>query len=122
MAIVSSFLLNKMADAAVDDDWTARAHTGNPGNNGASNRITGAPTPTLTAANWTAASAGDTNYGADLAFGVLDSGTARSVTWLSLYEGGSWVGNIEMDATVVVAAGGTFTVNSGTIDLNGMTA
>ena len=122
MAIASTFLLNKMADAATADDWTARAHTGNPGNNGTSNRIAGSPTPTLTAANWTNASAGDTNYGSDLAFGVIDSASARSITWLSLYEGSDWVGNVEMDATVVVAVGGTFTVNSGTIDLNGMTA
>ena len=58
MAIVSSFLLNKMANAAVNAAWTARPHTGNPGNNGTSARITGASTPAMAAASWGNASGG----------------------------------------------------------------
>ena len=121
MATVSTFLLNKMADAAVNAAWTARPHTGNPGNNGASNRITAAATPAMAAANWSNASAGDVTYDSDLAFGVIDADTARTVNWLSFYEGGSWTGNIEVSPGVAVAAGGTLTINSGTIDFNGAT-
>ena len=122
MAIVSTFLLNKMTDAAVADAWTARAHTGDPGNNGTSNRIAASSVAAVAAGNWANASAGDVTYDADLAFGVIDASNARTVSWLSFYEGGSWTGNIEITPNVAVAAGGTFTVNSGTIDFNGMTA
>ena len=121
MAVVSIFLLNKMADAAVNAAWTARAHTGNPGNNGTSNRISGSATPAMAASNWGAAAAGDVTYGVDLRFGVVDSAAARTVNWLSFYEGNNWTGNIEISPEVAVVAGGTFTVNSGTIDMNGMT-
>ena len=121
MAIVSTFLLNKMANGAVNAAWTARAHTGNPGNNGASSRIAGAPTPALDAGNWSAAAAGEVTYNAALAFGVIDSASARTVNWMSLYEGNNWIGNIEVDPEVDVVAGGTLTINTGTIDLNGMT-
>ena len=122
MAVVSEFLQNKMANAAVNADWTARAHVGNPGNNGAANRIAGSPTPVLAVASWSEAAAGDVNYTVALPFGVLDSGVDRDVSWLSLYEGGNWVGNVEVDPSVVVQTGGTFTVNAGTIRLNGMSA
>ena len=119
---VAIYLLNKMANAAVADDFTARAHTGDPGNGGAANRIAGAPTAALLAGEWSDASGGDVQYDNDLAFGVLDSGNARIVTWLSLYQGVNWAGNIEMDAAVAVAAGGTLSVNTGTINLDGMSA
>ena len=121
MATVSTFLLNKMSDAAVNAAWTARVHTGDPGNNGTSARISGASTPSMAASNWSNASSGDVTYNAPLAFGVIDSSNARTLSWLSFYEGGSWVGNIEIDPAVAVVAGGTFTLNTGTIDLNGMT-
>ena len=118
---LSTTELNRLADSIVASAMTARPHDGNPGNNGANNRI-GTASAALAASSWSGASSGDVMYNAAAAFGVLDAANSQDVTWFSLWRGNAFVHREQMSATVTVAAGGTFTINSGTIVLNGSTS
>ena len=119
-SFISDSMLNDMADGGVSSNLTARAHSASPGNSGTSSRI-GTSTATLTASNWGNASGGDVTYNDDADFGVIDSGNNRTVTHISIWNAANtafkfWV---DMDSSVAVTAGGEFTVNTGTIELQG---
>lgn len=116
---LSAYSLNKMTDHLVGDDFTSRPHTADPGSGGTTGQITGITYPTLGNGNWSNASAGDSVYNAAVAFGVLSATQSRTITHYSLWEGNNFVGSEALSAPVTVAANGTFTINSGTISING---
>ena len=72
--------------------------------------------------DWSAASSGDVTFEADVALGVLDAANSRTVSHYSLWRGNTFVARESLSANVVVAAGGTFTINQDTIIINGATS
>ena len=118
---LSTTELNRLADYIVVDAMTARAHDGDPDANGTNNRI-GTAEGDLSAASWSGAAGGDVTYNDDVEIGVLDAANSQDVTWFSLWRGNAFVHREQMSATVAVVAGGTFTINTGTIVLNGSTS
>lgn len=119
-SFISNSLLNDMADAGVSSNLTARVHSASPGTSGTASRI-GTSTATLTASSWGNASGGDVTYNDDAGFGVIDSATNRTVTHISIWNSGNntfkfWV---DLVSSVAVTAGGDFTANTGTIELQG---
>lgn len=110
--------LNRIVNEITDDAWTAYAHTGAPGNLGTANRIPSV-SATLAAASWSEGASGDVRYNQPIAFGVLDAAQARTVTHITCFRGADYVGYAAMSSNVVVAAGSSFSVNSGTLRING---
>ena len=60
-------------------------------------------------------------YNAAANFGVLDAGSAQTVSYYSIFRGNAFVADEALDAPVAVTAGGTFSIDTGTIVLNGAT-
>ena len=124
---LSTTELNRLADYIAVDAMTARAHDGNPGANGTANRI-GTADGALSAASWSVAAGGDVTYNDDVALGVLDAANSHDVSWFSLWRGNAFVHREEAEdpdnpgSPATVTAGGTFTINTGTIVLNGSTS
>ena len=112
--------LNRIADYIVASAMTCRIHTADPGTSGTTARI-GSLSQNLAAATWSNGSGGDVQYNADVSFGVVDAAAAQAVTHYSLWRGNDFVGRGALSATVSVTAGGTFKINTGTIDINGST-
>ena len=108
--------LNRVANDITSSAMTSRVHSANPGTNGTTARI-GTAEADLAAADWSAGSGGDSDYDADAEYGVLDSGAERTVSHYSIWRGNAFVGSEALDAAVVVAAGGTFKINTGTISV-----
>ena len=117
---LSNTELNRMADDIVSAALTCRAHSGDPGANGTNNRI-GTASAALAAASWSNAINGDVTYNAAATFGVLDAANAQTVTYYSIFRGNAFVASEAMDAPVAVTTGGTFSIDTGTIILNGAT-
>ena len=68
---LSTTELNRIANEISASAMTCYAHTGAPGTAGTANRVTGVSAVALPAGDWSAASAGDVQYDADVEFGVL---------------------------------------------------
>lgn len=117
--------LDRIANDIVASDLTIRVHTGAPGNAGTANRAntTGLP-QTLDAASWNQVSdgSGDVTYGAAVAFGVIDSANATTLTHYSIFRGAAFVASETLAASTTVPAGGVFQINSGTVRVNGSTS
>ena len=113
--------LNRNTDQIVEDDLLCYAHTGNPGTAGTSNRVSGLSAQTLPFASWSTATNGDAQYDADVDFGVLSTTQSTTVTHYSLFRVGARVGYETLQAPVTVVANGTFSINSGTIRIDGST-
>ena len=118
---LSTTELNRLADDIVNANLTCRVHSADPGANGTANRI-GTAEGTLTAASWSGAASGDVAYNAQLDVGALDPNAEQTVRFISLWRGNVFVADAAMAADVVVAQGGTFQVNTGTIRFNGSTS
>ena len=115
---LSTTELNRLANYITASDLILYAHTANPGTNGTTGRLT-TPTVALDDANWSVASNGDVDYEADAEFGVLDSSNQRVITYWSVWRSTAFVASGAMASSVTVTAGGTFKINTGTIQLNG---
>ena len=115
--------LNRIANDISASDLTCYVHTAAPSDGSPTNgRVPGLSAQTLAASSWSAASDGDVAYNQDVAFGEVDSGNERILSHWSLYRGSAPVafGTISGDeAARTVAAGRHFTLNSGTIRING---
>lgn len=109
--------LNRLANDISASALTAYAHTGAPGNNGTANRVAGV-SAALAAANWSAAAGGDVAYNQAISFGVLHASNAITVTHISLFRGNAYVGFVALASSTAVAAGSSFSVNSGTLQVN----
>ena len=109
--------LNRVADDITASAMEVRVHTGDPGANGTANRV-GTASASLAAATWSPASSGSSTYNAAAALGVLDTTNNQTVTWYSIFRSTTFVGREEFSASVTVIAGGTFTINTGTIMVN----
>ena len=108
--------LNIGVNAITSAAQTCRIHTGIPGNNGTASRI-GSLSQNLAAATWSAASGGDSAYGAAVDFGVVDSNSAQTVTHYSRWQGNTFLGWGSITSTAV-PAGDEFSINSGEIAVN----
>ena len=117
MGTLSTTELNRASDYSVASAMTCRIHTADPGVNGTTSRI-GALSEDLAVADWSAASAGDVQYDADLDFGVLHASNNITVSHYSLWRGASFVARGALASNVAVTAGGTFKINSGTIEID----
>ena len=116
---LSTIELNRNADYMTASIMSCRIHDGDAGDDdGTQNRI-GTLTQNLAVANWSNAANGDVEYNADVPFGVLDASSQQTPSHYSLWRGNDLVGTGDLSASVVVSAGGTFKINTGTIDLNG---
>ena len=116
---LSTIELNRNANYMTASLMSCRIHDGDPGDDdGTQNRI-GALTKNLVVANWSDAVNGDVEYNAVVSFGVLDASSQQTPSHYSLWRGNALVGTGDLSAPVVVTAGGTFKINTGTIDLNG---
>ena len=102
------------------DDLEIHLHTDDPGDSGTDNRI-GTIEATLASGNWSSDPDDPTIevYGASVAFSVLDANNDHTVAWYSLWRGGTRVGKEELDSSVDVSGGSTFTLNADTITLTG---
>ena len=109
--------LNVGVNAITAVAMTCRLHDGIPGNNGTANRI-GSLTQNMAASSWSAASGGDSSYDAAVNFGVVDSNSAQTVTHYSRWVGGAYRAWGSITSTAV-PAGDEFSINSGTIQVNG---
>ena len=115
----SNALLNRMADHATSTAMTVRIHTAIPGNSGTTSRI-GTIEGNLAAASWgNASGSGDVSYDADVALGVIDSASNQTVTHVSIWEGSTFQWWADLSSATTVTAGGTLTITSGTIRLDG---
>ena len=92
-----------------------RVHSASPGNNGTTGRI-GTSSVDHPAAQWTAGSGGVSETTVDSAFGVLDSSNSQTVTHYSLWASTTFLSWGDLASSVTVAAGESFTINSGTIE------
>ena len=117
---LSNTELNRVGNEYVDTDLTVRVHSAAPGANGTTARI-GTAIATLDAADWSNAANGDVTYTADAALGALDTTNSQTVTHYSLFRGNAFVGSEEFTAPIVVPANASFTINTGTIQINGAT-
>ena len=115
---LSNTEINRLADNIVASALTCRAHSGDPGANGTNNRI-GTASAALAAANWSNAVNGDVTYNAAANFGVLDAGSAQTVSYYVIFRGTAYVSDGAINPPVAVTAGGTFSIDTGTIVLNG---
>lgn len=116
---VSNDCLNRMADEATSTAMTVRIHTAIPGNAGTENRV-GTIEGSLSAASWgNANGTGDVSYDADVALGVIDAANNQTVTHVSTWEGSDFQWWADLATARTVTAGGTLTISSGTIRLDG---
>ena len=120
-SFISNSLLNDMADAGVSSNLTARVHSASPGTSGTSSRI-GTSTATLTASSWGNASGGDVTYNDDAGlWRHRQRHQPECLAHINLEFSGNttfkfWV---DLVSPVAVTAGGDFTANTGTIELQG---
>ena len=113
--------LNRVADDMSASAMVAYAHTAAPTDADDDNGRINATGIAMAATNWSAASAGDVTYNADVDFGVLDASNQRVVTHWSVYRGTAPVAFGSLASPITVVAGGTFQINTGTIRLLGST-
>ena len=112
---VSDATLNQAVDAITNQTIQVRVHSASPGNAGTSARI-GSSSVDHAAAQWTAGSGGVSETTVDSAFGVLDSANSQTVTHYSLWASTTFLSWGDLASSVTVAAGESFTINSGTIE------
>ena len=112
---VSDDTLNIAVDAITDQTVQVRVHSGSPGNSGTSNRI-GSASVDHPASEWTAGAGGVAETNTDSAFGVLDSSNSQTVTHYSLWASTTFLSWGDLASSVTVAAGESFTINSGTVE------
>lgn len=117
---LSAAELNRIADEVVANALTCYIHTGAPGADGTANRVAGVAGQAIAAADWSNASDGDVSYDEDVAFGVLSASNERVLTAYTLFRGNAYAGTGQLSATV--PAGATYTIDSGTIRINGSTS
>ena len=115
---LSNTEINRMADDIVAAALTCRVYSGDPGTNGTTNRIGTASAP-LAAASWSNAINGDVTYNAAATFGVLDAANSQTVSFYGIFRGNAFVADGAINPAKVVTAGGTFSIDTGTIVLNG---
>lgn len=113
--------LDRIANEVSASDMVAYAHTAAPTDADNDNGRINSTGIALDDANWSAASAGDVQYDADVDFGVLDSANERVVTHWSVFRGNAAVAYGALASSITVVAGGTFKINTGTIRLLGST-
>ena len=115
--------LDRIANDIVNTDLEVRPHSASPGANGTANRI-GTATATAAAASWNTVSdgSGDVTYGAALTFGVLDTGSAQTVTHYSLWRSSAFVGYGALSSSVAVPANDQFQIDASTIIIRGATS
>ena len=121
---LSNTELNRLADNIVANELRCYIHSGNPGSSGTSNRITpstGDAYRTLAASDWSSASNGDVEYEEDVEYGVLDTSNNQTVQYWSIFRVNAFVASGTISPNITVTAGGTFKINTDTIDLNGST-
>ena len=117
--------LNAIADGLVDAAGTIYLHTAAPTDAApATGRVTGggglyASGLTTAAASWTAATTGDVNNAAAFAFGT-STGPVGTVNHWSYLEGTDPIAWGTLPSTNI-AVGDSFTINAGSLQLNGST-
>ena len=117
---LSALELNRLADSIVAADLTMYVHTGNPGDNGTSNRVAGV-SATLAAANWSNAASGDVAYNADINIRQLHASNQITPTFLTLFRGGAFVSEHSLGAGEAIPGGDGMVIDSGTLQINGST-
>lgn len=95
----------------------ASLHSANPGSTGANELTGGTPAYARQALTWNAASAGSKTLSDTPLFDVPASTTITHVGLWSAATGGTYYGYVDV-TDEVFAAQGTYTVTSGTLDLN----
>ena len=113
--------LNRVANAIVDASGVLYVHDAAPTNASPANGRRGTG-QTIAAGDWSAASGGDVDIEDDQTFGVIDAANARTLSHWSYYKSGSPVAFGTISPSVAVTAGGTFTMNGGTVQINGATS
>ena len=110
---------NALISDLISDIDQVRLHVGDPGANGTASLVTGGgySNQALSAANWTP----DTSDGtAEL--GEVDFGTASAawgtVSWYSLWDGGSFRARREFTTARPIANGAAVTITANTITLS----
>src|SRR5215471_12372770 len=101
-----------MLDSGPPDNLSL--HTANPGATGASEVTGGSPAYARKAPTWTSASAGSKALSNSPVFDVPAS---TSVVAVGMWKSGAWQGYVTV-TTETFSAQGTYTVTSGSIDLN----
>ena len=118
--------LNAVADGFVDAAGTVYLHTAAPTDAQPDNARTTlggglyASGLATTAASWTAASDGDVANAAAFDFGTATAAVGTVTHW-SYYEGTDPIAFGTLPSTVI-ASGDSFSINSGSLQLNGSTA
>ena len=118
---LSALELNRVADYVVANELTCYVSTATSGADGTENRI-GTASSTLAVADWSDAASGDVTYNADTDFGVLTVDNDQTVRFYQLFRGNDFVWEGAVNPVRPVTAGGTFSIDSGEIQLNSDTA
>ena len=118
---LSDYALNLAADHLAGRTIQVRLHTGEPGNAGTANAISGA-TADVAASGWSNAASGDVSNVAAIDFGVLSTTASNDVSHYSIWDGTNFMGSESLASTVTVAANETFSINAGTLQIMGSTS
>ena len=112
---MSEAALNLAADRIVSMTVQVRIYSGGPGNSGTANRI-----PNVSVDHpgdeWTDAAGGVAETNVNSVFGVLDAANAQTVMAYGCFVGNIFLGWADLVNPITVAAGESFTLNSGTVE------
>ena len=110
----------RMINYSIASDMTIHIHTGSPGTAYTTNRVTGDPTATISASEWSAVDASNTEvtYGSSENFGVLSTSASITVTDWTLFRGSSPAYTGTFAAPIVVGVNIPFEMNANSLLLD----
>ena len=118
--------LDRIANTIKASDLTVRLHTGNPGSNGTSNRLTTGGTAyqngvTLSSGDWTTTSGGDFSNDSAISYGAV-SVAISGITFYSVFRGSAFVAFGAISPQVDLAQHDTFEIPANALSFMGATS